>query len=294
MFTNQDEKRGNRISEIAIPNKSLYFKLCLTILILLLSIIAIPRLVNAQQSVVSKSKAVITVSDSVDSKIPRKIIYKISKDKTIDVEMESTYMIVTLGGGKTFKIDFDSMYANYISDSDTLIIEPMLTSKFKKRWVFPKGPFGPIPSFHTNFRRMVTAGFVLTLLFLLFLIMILGLPILIVFLLYKRWRWTHEERMKAIETGLFVGKTSIIKQERFMQRGVIWGAIGLGLIIYSILVGYLGLWGWLGLILLPIGIANMIIWRSSKKKMGNKLSVDYPESHDENKPSSSSETGMGE
>lgn len=294
MFTNLDEKRSNRISEIAIPNKLWYFMLCLTILTILLSIIAIPRSVNAQQPVVSKSKAVITVSDSVDSKIPRKIIYKISKDKTIDVEVESTYMIVNLGGGNTFKIDFDSMYANNISDSDTMIIEPMSISKFKKGWVLPNNFFGKNPSFHTNFRKMVTAGFVLTFLFFLFIIMILGLPILIVFLLYKRWRWTHEERMKAIETGLFVGKTAMLKQERFMQRGVIWGAIGLGLIIYSILVGYLGLWGWLGLILLPIGIANMIIWRSSKKKMENKLSGDYSESHSANKPPSSTETGIGE
>ncbi len=292
MFTNLDEKRGNRISEIAIPNKSWYFMLCLTILTILLSILAIPRSVNAQQPVVSKSKAVITVSDSVDSKIPRKIIYKIYKDKTIDVEVESTYMIVTLDSN-TFRIDFDTMYANNISDSDTMIVEPMPISKFKKSWVLPKNFFGQNPSFHTNFRKVVTAGFVLTFLFLLFMIMVLGLPILIVFLLYKRWRWTHEERMKAIETGLFVRKTAMIKQERFMQRGVIWGAIGLGLIIYSILVGYLGLWGWLGLILLPIGIANMIIWRSNKKKMGNKLSVDYSESHDANKPPSSTETQMG-
>ena len=100
--------------------------------------------------------------------------------------------------------------------------------------------------------------------------------------------------MKALETGLFVGKTAMLKQERFMQRGVIWGAIGLGLIIYSILVGYLGLWGWLGLILLPIGIANWIIWRSSKKRMENKLSVDYSESHGVNKPPSSTETGIEE
>ncbi|MCD6594961.1 hypothetical protein J7L68_04715, partial [bacterium] len=130
-------------------------------------------------------------------------------------------------------------------------------------------------SIFDSIESVITVAIVFFALLLLF----LGIPILLFILLYVRWRWVHNERMKALETGIVIPQSANVKQPTvYLRQGLVLSLLGIGFLISITYIGGFG--AVLGIIFAMWGLGYLLWYFITGRKNENIKSNEHDENRD--------------